>query len=283
MTSTLKRLQNGNIKVKISFPWQEVKNFYQKALKKLQATTTIKGFRRGKAPLKVVEEKLGKETIYEEVLKALISSAYIQAIKKYNLKPIVSPQFKIISLKEGDEWQLEFLTCEEPQVTLNDYKEKIRKELAVEKIWLPGKKEKKQTSQEEKLEKIFKILTEVCQVKVPDLLIEEEVNRQLSKLLDQLNTLGLTIDQYLTSQGKTKDQLKEEYRQKTEETLKLEFILDAIANQEKLSATEEEIENLLNALPNQQEKEKIIKNPLQKEYLSSLIKKRKVIDNLLAI
>ena len=51
------------------------------------------------------------------------------------------------------------------------------------------------------------------EVDVPDILVDEEVNHMLSRLIDQTGRLGLTVEQYLNSSGRTLDQIKQEYSQ----------------------------------------------------------------------
>jgi len=280
MISTLNRLPNGNIELTIAIPWKKVKDAYEKVLEKFVRQTEIKGFRKGKAPKKLVEEKIGKETLYEEILKELVPQVYLEAIQEHKLQPAINPQLKLVSAVWGKDWQIKATTCEIPKVKLGDYKGEIRKSLAAEKIWVPGKdkKEKKPTT-EDKLEKIFKTLLKTCQFQVPEILIEDEVNRMLSRLIDQTSRLGLTIEEYLASQKKTAEELKREYRQQAQETLKLEFILSAIADEQKIKVSDEEVEKMVQALPTEESKKEFQK-PEQKAYLRHLLRKRHVIDSL---
>ena len=280
MISTLNRLPNGNIELTITIPWKRVKSVYEKVLEKFIKQTEIKGFRKGKAPKKLVEEKVGKETLYEETLNELIPQVYLEAVQEHKLQPVVSPQLKLTSADWGKDWQILATTCEIPEVKLGDYKGEIKKASAVEKIWVPGKdKKEKKVPSEDKLGKIFKTLLETCQIKIPELLIEGEVKRMLSRLIDQTAKLGLTIEEYLSSQKKTAEELKEEYRREAEQTLKLELILSAIADEEKIQVSDEEVEKMIQALPNEETKKEFQK-PEQKLYLRHLLRKRQVIDSL---
>lgn len=283
MISALNRLPNGNIELTINIPWEKVKIAYDKALDDLVKKTEIKGFRKGKAPKKLVEEKADKSKLYEEVLQTLIPQFYWQAVKEQELKPVVAPQFKVISASEGKDWQIQAIICEAPEVKLGDYKGEIRKALAVEKIWVPGK-DKKQTkpNEEEKLGKIFKTLLDTIKVQIPEILIEDEVNRMLSRLIDQTARLGLTVEEYLHSQQKTSEQLKKEYRQQAEELLKLEFILSSIADDQKIQISNEEVEKMIRTVPEKEARE-ALQTPEQKLYIRHLLRKRRVIDNLLSL
>lgn len=245
MISALNRLSDGTIELTIIIPWKRVAGEYQ-----------------GKAPIKK-----------EEILKTLIPAVYIEALKEHNLKPIINPQITVISLQENKDWQIKATTCELPKVDLGDYREASRRALASEKIWTPAKDESV------RLEKIFQSLLATAKVQIPEILIQEEVNRMLSRLIDQTGRLGLTVEQYLASIGKTSDQIRTEYRQQAQDSLKLELILAAIADEQKIEISDSEVQNLIQAAPDEETK-KTLANPAQKAYIRQLLRKRQVIDNL---
>lgn len=282
MISALNRLPNGTIEITITIPWNKIKNSYDEVLGGFLKKVTIKGFRKGKAPKKLVEEGTNKLKIYEEVLKKLVPQVYLEAVKEHHLKPIMSPQMRVLGTPEGKDWQIQTITCELPEISLGDYKTEVKKALAVDKIWVPGKaKKEKETkiSQEEKMAKTFKILLETSRVQIPEILVQDEVNRMLSRLIDQTGKLGLTIEQYLVSVGKTIEKLKEEYRKQAEELLKLEFVLSAIADDLKIQISEAEVDKMIQATPDEQLR-KNLNTPEQKSYIRQLLRKRQVIDNL---
>ena len=92
---------------------QEVINRLQKAMK----TVSIKGFRKGKVPLKVVKQHYGKG-VRQEVVGEIVNSSFYEAIQQEDLKPVGQPQINDLSDKEGQD--LEFMAVFEvfPEVTL---------------------------------------------------------------------------------------------------------------------------------------------------------------------
>lgn len=280
--SSLNRLPNGNIELVFSIPWEKVKKSYEKTLDKLRAETTVKGFRKGKAPKDLVEKQLSKENVFEEVLKVIVPDAYIAAIKEHNLKPIHNPNVEAVSLKESSDWQLKATTCEAPEFELGKYKEEIKKNLAPAKIWTPKDGDKPKQDNDDKTNLLFKSLLTSYKFVVPQILIEAEVTQMLSRLLDQTARLGITIEQYLASSGKTIEKLKEEYRHQAEETFRLEFVLAKIATEENIKASDEEIQKMIAAIPDENTR-KAMSTPAQINYVKSIIAKRKVIDSLLAL
>jgi FKBP-type peptidyl-prolyl cis-trans isomerase (trigger factor) len=280
MISALNKLDDGTLELTITIPWAKVSKSCQKVLEELATQATIKGFRKGKAPAKMVEEKLGKQHLYEETLKEILPQIYLEAVKEHHLKPVVNPQITVNSLAENKDWQIKATTCELPKVDLGNYKDNVKKALATEKIWVPGKDKKAEPENEsQRIDKIFKALIENVKINIPEILIQDEVNRMLSRLIDQTARLGLTVEQYLASTGKTTDQIKNEYQNQAKETIKLELILSSIADEEKIQVTDEEVQKMIEAIP-EEEAKKTFQTPEQKAYIIQLLRKRRVIDNL---
>jgi len=290
MKPEIKKQADGTIEISITIPKKTVNQFYNQALEKLAGEAEIKGFRKGKAPKNLVEKNLGKQKVYQEAIEKIVSQAYIEAIKQNKIKPIVPPKVELLSAQDGQDWQIKITTCERPSVDLGKWKEEVRKELAIEKIWVPGKEksplpseqEDQTKNQNQKIEKIFATLLKCAQVKLSPSLVDEEANRMLARLIDQTNKLGLTIDQYLNSIGKTNEALKQEYADQAQRTLKLEFILDEIANQEEIQIKDEEIETMIAKIPDEKTR-KMLQTDKQKAHLRQLNRKQQVIDRLLAL
>ncbi len=202
-----------------------------------------------------------------------------EAIKEQNFTPIVSPKIEVIAASEGQDFQFRAQTCEKPEVKLGNYREavaKLRKEKHG-KIWVPGKDEREEKPQEPNLEEILKALLEESQVNIPVILIEDEVNRMLSRLIDQTQKLGLTVEQYLASQGKTTEDLRAQFREQARANLALEFVLEAIADQEKIEVNDEDVEKVIKEAKDPKEQE-ALRN--QKYYLAAILRKQKVLDRL---
>ncbi len=108
----------------------------------------------------------------------------------------------------------------------------------------------------------------------------EEVGRRLAGLLDQIQKLGLSLEQYLSSSGKTVEQIREEYRRSAEENLSLEFILNKIAEEEKISVEPGEIEKVIAGAKTEEEKKAL---ESQKYYLATLLRRQKTLDFLASL
>lgn len=286
MISALQRLENGNLELTANIPWEKVKIAKQKKLQELAQEITVKGFRPGKAPIDLAEKQIDAGQLMEKTLGSLLPEIYLETVKEHNLHPIISPRAQLVSAEENKDWQVKFVTTELPAVKLGDYKKTVTDSLAADKIWTPDKgkekPEEKPAKEEERLGKIFKILLEKMGIALPEILIEEEVNRMLSQLIDQTAKLGLTIEAYLNSIGKTSEQLRTEYKQQAEETIKLELILATIADEEKIEIADLEVEKMIAGLPDEKDRQKMA-SPNQRAYIRQILRKRSVIDNLLKL
>ncbi|KUK78930.1 MAG: trigger factor [Microgenomates bacterium 39_7] len=278
------RLKDNTIKIEAKIPQQEIKKEYDQALEKLQKTTEIKGFRKGRAPKERVEKVVGQNEIYQQAINQLLPKVYQKAIEENQLKPIIAPQAKLVSAKEGEDWLVEFTTCELPEIDLNDYQEKIKKTFAKEAIWTPekDKKDKKNPPDEslkkaEKFQKIIDILVKSVEVVLPEVLITNEVNQKLANLIEKTEKMGLSLEQYLATLGKTIDSIKDEYRQESEKNWKLELALNKIADKEKIVVSEQDIEEALRKIENKKEKAQLSN---QRYMLSSMIRRQKTLEFL---
>lgn len=270
--TVLEKTQDGTIELKMTIPWAIIKKEWDIVVAEMVKNTDLPGFRKGKAPNKLVEGKLDKAKIRDEVIRRILPQAYIEAVKEHNLKPIMDPRIHIEGeLLDEKDWQFHAITSEAPAVALNGYKEEIKKVTAKSKIVVPGKEQ-----EQPKLDDIVKALLASAKIAIPKVLIEREVDRLLSQTLDEIKRLGMSLDQYLSSTGKTVEMLRAEYASKAEADLKLEFALQKVAESEKITVDDSEIEKTIeNAKP--EEKESLTAN---KYLLASIIRQQKTLDFL---
>lgn len=272
MKSKLEKLENQTIKLSITIPFDEVKKTKEEVILEAVKNAELPGFRKGKAPRKLIEEKLDQAKIKEEVLKKLLPKTYLEAVKEHNLHPIINPKVHIEKLEDDKDWQFHALTCEEPKVTLGDYKENIKKITAKTKIIVPGKE-----PEQPKLEEIMQALLASVKAEIPGILIEQEVEKLLSQTLDEIKKLGLTLDQYLQSTGKTPQSLKEEYTKKAESDIKLEFVLQKVAEEEKITVDQKEIDEAILKAQNETERKNLEAN---RYLLAAILRQQKTLDFL---
>lgn len=283
VTSVLARQDDGTAQLTITIPYSLVKDKREEALNHLIQDLEVPGFRRGKAPRDVALKHIEQQMLYNHTLRHLLPEVYADSVKEHNLAPVLAPRFELVKINEEEDWEVRAITCELPNVDLGDYKKTVGGALRSGDIWTPGKGKAQQgPTREEKEQKVLKALVEGIKIKIPKLLIEEEVNHKLANLLDQVQRLGLTIEQYLASTGKTVDQVKLEYAKATEEAIKLELILNEIAQLEKLEVAEKEIEEVIENSGSAESK-KALSTPGQRRLIRGVLLRRRALDSLLSL
>jgi trigger factor len=282
MAHTIQRLPNNTIDLTITIPWAEVQKTYDHVVDEMVQNAEVEGFRKGKAPRKIVEEKLDKSKTYEEVLRHIIPKAYGDAVEAEKLHPIVIPKVEIKDAKENSDWTFIAHTCEKPDVDLGDYKKAVieAKTASQKKIWLPGQEPEKKPEEKDKkpaIDELLKALYGAVKVTIPDLLVENEANRLLSDLLDQTKKLGLTVEQYLSSTGRTGESVRAEYADQARRTFTLEFALEKIADTEGILISDDDIDTVIKTAKDDNERKAMEK---ERYYLASVLRRQKTLDFL---
>jgi trigger factor len=296
MTSALKRHDDGTLELAIILPWDIVSKEHDETVTRLIEQVEVKGFRKGKAPREIAEKQLDNAKVYEEAIRHLVPEAYEKAIKEHTIRPIMQPDIHLKKAKEGETWEVVMYTCEKPTVDISSYKSivqkargELKKDLPAQAgdLWIPGKdakNEKKEESADEKKQKqlnaVLDALLKEIDIKIPGILLTEDVNRRLSTFLDQLTKLGLTIDTYCKSKGTTPDELRKQYENEARNTYKLEFVLEEIADNEKVTVNDKEIEDVITKTSDPKEKKALQQN---KYYIASLLRRQKTLDKLLSL
>lgn len=289
MKFEVEKLPKKEYRLKITIEAEKVIESYNHVVEEMAKETEIKGFRKGGAPQHLVESSLDKSKVRGEVINHLVPPAYDQAIKELHLRPILLPKVELIEYEENKDLVFLANTCEAPEVILGDYKSQItnlKSQNTQGRIILgPGGQpitppKSEGDEEESKIDKILSTILDSTNIEICDLLLNEEVNHMLSRLVDQTGRLGLTIDQYLLSLNKDVEALKKEYRQSAEKTLKLEFLLSSVGQSEEISVNEAEIEQAIQAAPDEASR-KNLDEPNNRAYIKSVLFKNKTIQKLL--
>lgn len=287
----LERPSIKTVKLTATIPWSEVEAAKTKALTELQKTTEVTGFRKGKAPEKLVLEKIGEEKLLEEASRYFLGDLYVELIKKHDLKPAIDPKIKLMKAPKGGEWEIVFEVAEEPEIkNIPDYRkiaEKVKGESKKDEIWVPGKDvkapspEETAKKQEEKknlrLQKIFNELVEKSEIQISSLIMDEEINRRLVNLYEEIKKLGISIEQYLETKKETAESLRVKISREVIDIYKSEFILERIAEEEKITVEEKDTQKIIDSAKTPEEKDAFKKNAY---FYSRILRKQKTLDFL---
>ncbi len=281
MNSAIKRLPGNTIELTIVVPWTQIQETFAKTYSAQIAEIELPGFRKGKAPKELALKQVNKTKVLEDVLKEIVPKIYADAIKELNLTPIITPKVEVLEADENKDWKILINTCEKPTIQLGSYQEEISKLKAGKKnkIWVPGEsKATDKKTEEVTLADMIETLARVVKVELSPLMIETETNRLLSNLVQELQKLGLTVQQYTQSQNKTSDILKQDYADQARKTLALEFALEEIAEKEQITIEPQEIQEFINKAKSEAEKKQMEQ---EQYYIGSLLRRQKTLSHLL--
>ena len=122
MKISVKHLSDTKVKLTISLDKSELDPAKQVALHKISRTIKIAGFRKGRAPISVIEKNVDPSTLQEEIINNALSKAVADAFLQENLQALDRPQVEVLKFVPNQE--LEFTAESEiiPEVKLGDYR-----------------------------------------------------------------------------------------------------------------------------------------------------------------
>ena len=114
--------ENGKAKVVVEIDKPEFEQALNKAYAKCRKDIMLPGFRKGKAPRKLIERMYGPSVFYEDALEALFPDAYMTAVKDHDLRPVGRPELDVQQMEAGKELLFSCEVFVYPEVTLGQYK-----------------------------------------------------------------------------------------------------------------------------------------------------------------
>ncbi len=122
MSVTVEKLENSMAKLKITVPAEELEKAIEKAYQKNKGKIQIPGFRKGKAPRKMIEKMYGAGVFYEDAANALIEEEYPKAVEECGEDVVSSPTIDVEQLEAGKEFIFTAEVALKPPVKLGKYK-----------------------------------------------------------------------------------------------------------------------------------------------------------------
>lgn len=327
ITKNIQKFPKSVIEVSVAVPWVDMQANWDQTLQRMAAEVEISGFRKGAAPLPMVEQQLGQR-LQDEVLKNAMPQFLIEALKGTDIVPIDYPKYELISFVRGMQLQFKATVTNRPSVTVGNYKTikvarptvkpvteeevgKVLEDLFKRYQTRPGVTQPTQpqpvqapqpgqagsinfqggltqpaqttqpqaapvsttpddefakamgatslTDLKDKIKKdlennvnynneldyeesILQEVEKLTTVELPDILIQDELNRMLVSLQRRVADMGMLLEDYLKGQGKTLEAIKEEWKPQAEKNVRMELGLADIAKQENVTITDAELQ-----------------------------------------
>ena len=153
MSLKVENLEKNMIKLTIEVEASEFEKAIEKAYLKQKNQITIPGFRKGKAPRKMIEKMYGAGVFYEDAANAIIPEAYSKALEEYEGTEIVSaPSIDVVQIEAGKAFIFTAEVAVKPEVTLGQYKgveiDKVEATVTAEEVEAEIKREQEANARE---------------------------------------------------------------------------------------------------------------------------------------
>ena len=185
---------------------------------------------------------------------------------------------KVIEIKEKElpELNEDFVKTMGNYKTLDDFKKDIKDKL---------EKQAEMVNKNNYERKLLGEVTDICEVKVPKVLIEREMEYMIKSLEDDLKSKDLSLEDYYKSIKTDEEKVKKEYRIVAEKRIKQELVLDKISQVENLQVTEKEVKDKIKTLAKEMKQDPLkveatFKKNNNLDGLKESIKREKVINFL---
>ena len=121
MKSTVERLGPTRVRINVEVPFDELKPDFDRAYRKIAQQVRIPGFRPGKAPARILEARLGRGVVLDEVVNAAIPAKYSEAVTtSEDVNPLGRPDIEVTEIADGDHLAFTAEVDVRPTITLPD-------------------------------------------------------------------------------------------------------------------------------------------------------------------
>ena len=122
MSHTYEKVSSNKAKLTFTVPAEQFDEALRQAFLKLRGRINVPGFRRGKAPRKMIETLYGESIFYDDAFEAVFPDEYSAAIDEYGLKVVDRPEVDIDEIGAGKDLKFHVEVYVRPDVTLGEYK-----------------------------------------------------------------------------------------------------------------------------------------------------------------
>lgn len=122
MKVTKEQLETNVVSLEIAVAAEEFEKAVQKAYLKNVKSITLPGFRKGKAPRKLIEKTYGEGVFYEDAADEILQNTYPQAVEDEKLEPVARPEIEIKEIGAGKDFVYTAKITLKPVVKMNKYK-----------------------------------------------------------------------------------------------------------------------------------------------------------------
>lgn len=120
--SNLGKKEGNEGLLQVSVPAEEVDKALDQAFKKVVKQLNVPGFRKGKVPRQIFEQRFGVEALYQDAVDILLPKAYSEAVQETGINPVDQPEIEVTQIEKDQPFTFDATVIVEPEVQLGDYK-----------------------------------------------------------------------------------------------------------------------------------------------------------------
>jgi trigger factor len=118
--STVEQLSPTRVRINVEVPFKELQPDFERAYKELAKQVRLPGFRPGKAPAKLLEARIGREAILDQVVNEALPGRYGQAVTESDVRPLGQPDIEVTKKEYGQELVFTAEVDVRPEISLPD-------------------------------------------------------------------------------------------------------------------------------------------------------------------
>lgn len=122
MKSTFLSKEKNEVKLTLEFTAEEFEGAQIKAYQESKDKFAIDGFRKGKAPRKMIENNYGADVFFEDAINQLFGTGYPEGVETLNLAPVDRPSADFGEIKKGEGFSVTVTVTVKPEFEVKDYK-----------------------------------------------------------------------------------------------------------------------------------------------------------------
>ncbi len=118
MKSTVEKLSPTRVRINVEVPFTELQPDFDQAFKELARTIRMPGFRPGKVPVKLLESRIDKQAMLDQVVGEAVPARYSEAVASSDVQPLGQPEIEVTSKEYGGDLTFTAEVDVRPEITL---------------------------------------------------------------------------------------------------------------------------------------------------------------------
>ena len=111
--STVENLSETSVKLTVEIPFEDLTDSINEAYKNIASQVNVPGFRRGKVPARIIDQRFGRGVVLEEVVQKAVPAAYDEAVREKDLRPLGQPEVEVTEIEDGQHIRFSYATSPE--------------------------------------------------------------------------------------------------------------------------------------------------------------------------